>query len=56
MLRHSDPEAAARLLKEAQADVLTNWKLYEARAAQPAPPAAPKPDTTKEPVKETQNA
>ena len=54
MLRRSDPEAAQRLLTEAQADVLTNWKLYEARAAQPV--AAVKTEPNKEAVKENQNA
>ncbi len=37
MLRHSNPEAAERLLKNAQAEVLARFKLYEARAAQPGP-------------------
>jgi len=37
MLRHSNPEAAERLLKTAQAEVLARFKLYEARAAQPGP-------------------
>jgi pyruvate-ferredoxin/flavodoxin oxidoreductase len=35
MLTHSNPEAAARLLKEAQADVQKQWKLYEHWAAMP---------------------
>jgi len=35
MLTHSDPEAAKRLLKLAQEDVNTRWKLYERLAAQP---------------------
>jgi pyruvate-ferredoxin/flavodoxin oxidoreductase len=34
MLKHSKPEAAQRLLEQAQADVQDRWKLYEARAAQ----------------------
>ncbi len=34
MLKHSKPEAAQRLLEQAQADVHECWKLYEARAAQ----------------------
>jgi pyruvate-ferredoxin/flavodoxin oxidoreductase len=29
MLRQSNPKAAAELLKEAQADVTTRWKMYE---------------------------
>ena len=40
MLRHSNPEAAERLAKMAQAEVLTRFKLYEARAAQPGPDVA----------------
>jgi hypothetical protein len=34
MLKHSKPEAAERLLKEAQAEVQERWKVYEARASQ----------------------
>lgn len=37
MLRHSNPEAAQRLLEKAQAEILERFKLYEARAAQPGP-------------------
>jgi pyruvate-ferredoxin/flavodoxin oxidoreductase len=45
MLAHSDPEAAARLLDEAQADVRTRWALYEHWAAMPAgPPLAGRPE------------
>jgi pyruvate-ferredoxin/flavodoxin oxidoreductase len=33
MLAHSDPEAARRLLAEAQEDVLARWRLYEQWAA-----------------------
>ncbi|HUF92337.1 MAG TPA: thiamine pyrophosphate-dependent enzyme, partial [Candidatus Limnocylindria bacterium] len=45
MLAHSDPEAAARLLDEAQADVRTRWAFYEHWAAMPAgPPRAGKPE------------
>jgi pyruvate-ferredoxin/flavodoxin oxidoreductase len=36
MLRHSSPEAAAELLKEAQHDVQDRWKLYEYWANMPA--------------------
>ena len=43
MLRQSNPEAAAGLLKEAQANVLERWKLYEHQAAMTSP--APKNDT-----------
>jgi len=39
MLRHSNPEAAQRLLEKAQAEILERFKLYEARAAQPGPAA-----------------
>jgi pyruvate-ferredoxin/flavodoxin oxidoreductase len=35
MLVHSAPEAAAGLLKEAQNDVTTRWKMYEHMAAMP---------------------
>jgi pyruvate-ferredoxin/flavodoxin oxidoreductase len=35
MLVHSAPEAAAELLKEAQNDVTTRWKMYEYMAAMP---------------------
>ncbi len=49
MLRHSNPQAAQKLLEEAQADVNTRWKLYEARAAQNG-------SSAKEPVKETPHA
>jgi len=34
MLTKSDPETAARLLEEAQADVINRWKLYEHMAHQ----------------------
>ena len=34
MLKHSNPEAAQKLLEEAQEDVRARWRLYEARAAQ----------------------
>jgi pyruvate-ferredoxin/flavodoxin oxidoreductase len=36
-VRARDPEMAARLLKEAQADVNRRWKLYEHWAAMPGP-------------------
>jgi pyruvate-ferredoxin/flavodoxin oxidoreductase len=36
MLAHSDPEAAKRLLDEAQDDVRVRWRLYEHWAAMPA--------------------
>jgi pyruvate-ferredoxin/flavodoxin oxidoreductase len=36
MLTKSDPETAAKLLEEAQADVTNRWKLYEHMAHQPA--------------------
>jgi pyruvate-ferredoxin/flavodoxin oxidoreductase len=36
MLAHSDPEAAKRLLDEAQEDVRARWRLYEHWAAMPA--------------------
>jgi pyruvate-ferredoxin/flavodoxin oxidoreductase len=38
MLAHSDPEAARRLLAEAQEDVLARWRLYEQWAAASAGP------------------
>jgi pyruvate-ferredoxin/flavodoxin oxidoreductase len=41
MLVHSDPVAAQRLLAEAQADVLANWRIYEHRAAPPDTPPPP---------------
>jgi pyruvate-ferredoxin/flavodoxin oxidoreductase len=37
MLKQSAPEAAAELLKEAQADVLSRWKVYEHMANMAAP-------------------
>ena len=44
MLTHSAPEAAAKLLQEAQEDVRKRWKLYEHWAAMPANgPQAPEP-------------
>jgi pyruvate-ferredoxin/flavodoxin oxidoreductase len=39
MLAHSDPEAAARLLAEAEEQIRTRWALYEHWAAMPARPA-----------------
>jgi len=48
MLRHSNPQAAEKLLQEAQQDVKARWKLYEERAAQNG--------AVKEPVKETPHA
>ena len=53
MLRHSNPQAAQKLLEEAQADVKARWKLYEARAAQNGDA---KPATDNQPVKETPHA
>ena len=41
MLVHSDPVAAQRLLAEAQADVLANWRIYEHCAAPPDTPPPP---------------
>jgi pyruvate-ferredoxin/flavodoxin oxidoreductase len=35
MLNHSDPEAAKRLLEQAQAEVTARWRLYEHWAAMP---------------------
>jgi pyruvate-ferredoxin/flavodoxin oxidoreductase len=52
MLKHSKPEAAQRLLEQAQADVQDRWKLYEARAAQNGA-AEPKPAAETQPTKET---
>ena len=37
MLVHSKPEAARRLLAQAQADVMNRWRLYEQMAAMPGP-------------------
>ncbi len=52
MLKHSNPEVAQELLKEAQHDVDERWKLYESWAAMPAngngakpAPVAPKQET-----------
>jgi pyruvate-ferredoxin/flavodoxin oxidoreductase len=42
MLAHSHPEAARRLLEEAQNDVLTRWRIYEQWAT--APPRASAPE------------
>jgi pyruvate-ferredoxin/flavodoxin oxidoreductase len=42
MLAHSDPEAARRLLAEAQQDALERWRLYEHWAATPVTGPAPK--------------
>ncbi len=54
MLKNSNPEAAAQLLKEAQEDVNQRWKLYQHWAAMPVngakapePPAKPATDTAK---------
>jgi len=55
MLRHSKPEAAKRLLEEAQAEVYERWKLYEARASQNGA-TQPKPAAEPEPAKETPHA
>ncbi len=61
MLTRSNPEAAAKLLVEAQDDVYKRWKVYEHWASM-APPggggnsAAPAKSKTEEPVKETKNA
>jgi pyruvate-ferredoxin/flavodoxin oxidoreductase len=42
MLAHSDPEAAKRLLDQAQDDVAARWRYYEHLAAMPvAAPEAP---------------
>ncbi len=38
MLVHSAPQAAAALLKEAQTDVKTRWKMYEHMATMPGAP------------------
>ncbi|MCZ2075376.1 MAG: pyruvate:ferredoxin (flavodoxin) oxidoreductase [Bryobacterales bacterium] len=60
MLRHSDPEAAKALLQQAQEEIQSRWKLYEARAAQSTGPQESAPagqkQEQKETVKETQNA
>ena len=53
MLRHSNPQAAQKLLEEAQAEVKARWKLYEARAAQNGDA---KPAADNQPVKETPHA
>ena len=60
MLTRSNPEAAAKLLVEAQDDVYKRWKVYEHWASM-APPGggnapAPAKSKTEEPVKETKNA
>ncbi len=39
MLNHSDPEAAKRLLQQAQTEVAARWRLYEHWAAMPVPGA-----------------
>jgi pyruvate-ferredoxin/flavodoxin oxidoreductase len=41
MLAHSHPEAARRLLAEAQEDVLARWRVYQQWAAAPADTPAP---------------
>ncbi len=46
ILQSSDPETASRLLQEAQHDVETRWKLYEALAA--VPPEKPEEEEKKE--------
>jgi pyruvate-ferredoxin/flavodoxin oxidoreductase len=45
MLIHSNPEAAKRLLVEAQADVHARWKIYEHWAKMPASGEAKKEET-----------
>jgi pyruvate-ferredoxin/flavodoxin oxidoreductase len=52
MLKHSKPEAAQRLLEQAQADVQDRWKLYEARAAQNGA-GETKPAAETQPTRET---
>ena len=49
MLKHSNPEVAADLLKEAQHDVEQRWKMYERLAAAPGSGAKP---ATEQPKKE----
>ena len=39
MLAHSDPDAAARLLAEAQEEIRARWAFYEHWAAMPVSPA-----------------
>jgi len=48
MLAKSNPEEAAKLLKLAEEDVATRWKLYDHLSHQPAPPA---PDAPAVPAK-----
>jgi pyruvate-ferredoxin/flavodoxin oxidoreductase len=43
MLAHSDPEAAARLLAEAQEEIRARWAFYEHWAAMPVGPARVEP-------------
>jgi pyruvate-ferredoxin/flavodoxin oxidoreductase len=62
MLKHSNPEAAAVLLKEAQEDVLKRWKVYEHWATLPGGPSPEaisgngSAKASSEPVKEVKNA
>jgi pyruvate-ferredoxin/flavodoxin oxidoreductase len=53
MLQRSNPEAARKLLVEAQKDVMARWKMYEHLAAMPAngaPAAKAEADSAKVPV------
>jgi len=50
MLKHSNPEVAQELLKEAQQDVNDRWKLYESWAAMPANGNGAKPATGTKPA------
>jgi pyruvate-ferredoxin/flavodoxin oxidoreductase len=50
MLRHSQPEAAQKLLEFAQENVNNRWKLYEYMAAQPGEPKGPADETTPAPA------
>jgi pyruvate-ferredoxin/flavodoxin oxidoreductase len=50
MLAHSNPEAARRLLAEAQREVIRRWKFYEYLAAMPGP--GPAQEAIQQAVKE----
>ena len=59
MLKHSAPEHAAELLKEAQQDVYKRWRVYENMASAPVPGGTTSPAAgteKKETVKEAPNA
>ncbi|MGZ4814452.1 MAG: pyruvate:ferredoxin (flavodoxin) oxidoreductase [Terriglobales bacterium] len=56
MLKHSNPEVAATLLKEAQQDVNERWKLYESWASMPPDGNGAKPAPEAKPAAKNEEA